>query len=61
MGRSVAIANVVGRGGRRMSSRFQATVEGGPELAAALTRLDAAVRVKASQGRAPRGRRSVGG
>jgi hypothetical protein len=32
-----------------MSSRFQATLEGGPELGAALARLDDAVRVKESK------------
>jgi HK97 gp10 family phage protein len=49
MARSVRITNVVGRRGRVMATRFQATLEGGPELAAALTRLDEAVRVKASK------------
>lgn len=49
MSRAVRITNVVGRRGRVMATRFQATLEGGAELAAALTRLDDAVRVKASK------------
>jgi HK97 gp10 family phage protein len=49
MTRSVRISNAIGRRGRVMSTRFQATIEGGPELAAVLTRLDDAVRVKASK------------
>jgi len=49
MARAVRITNVVGRRGRVMSTRFQATLEGGPELAAALAKLDDAVRVKASK------------
>jgi hypothetical protein len=49
MTRGVSIANVVGRRGRVMATRFWAIVEGGPELAATLTRLDDAVRVKASK------------
>jgi HK97 gp10 family phage protein len=46
---ALRIANVVGRGGRVLESRFQATLEGGPELAAALARLDEAVRVRAAK------------
>jgi HK97 gp10 family phage protein len=49
MTRAVRIANVIGRRGRVLSTRFQATLEGGPELAEALARLDEAVRVKASK------------
>jgi HK97 gp10 family phage protein len=49
MSRAVRITNVVGRRGRVLATRFQATLEGGPELAAALARLDDAVRVKASK------------
>lgn len=49
MSRTVRVTNVVGRRGRVMSTRFQATLEGGPELAAALAKLDDAVRVKASK------------
>ena len=49
MSGAVRISNVVGRRGRVLSTRFQATLEGGPELAAALTRLDDAVRVRASR------------
>lgn len=49
MSRAVRITNVIGRRGRVMATRFQATLEGGPELAAALARLDDAVRVKASK------------
>jgi HK97 gp10 family phage protein len=49
MSRAVRIGNVIGRRGRVMSTRFQATLEGGPELAAALTRLDDAVRVRGSK------------
>jgi HK97 gp10 family phage protein len=49
MGRTVRISNVIGRRGRVMSTKFQATLEGGPELAAALARLDDAVRVQASK------------
>jgi HK97 gp10 family phage protein len=40
---------VVGRRGRVLSTRFAATIEGGPELATALARLDDAVRVRASK------------
>jgi HK97 gp10 family phage protein len=50
MTRSVRITNVVGRRGRVMATRFQATLEGGPDLASALTRLDDAVRAKAPKG-----------
>ena len=49
MARAVRITNVVGRRGRVMATKFQATLEGGPELAAALAKLDDAVRVKASK------------
>jgi HK97 gp10 family phage protein len=49
MTRAVRITNVIGRRGRVLSTRFQATLEGGPELAAALARLGDAVRVKASK------------
>jgi hypothetical protein len=48
MTRAGRIAAVIGRRGRVLSSRSQATLEGGPELAA-LARLDDAVRVKASK------------
>lgn len=49
MTRAVRISNVIGRRGKVLSTRFQATLEGGPELAAALARLDDAVRVKAAK------------
>ena len=49
MTRAVRITNVVGRKGRVLATRFQATLEGGPELAAALARLDDAVRVRAAK------------
>ena len=49
MSGAVRITNVIGRRGRVLATRFQATLEGGPELAAALARLDDAVRVKASK------------
>jgi HK97 gp10 family phage protein len=49
MGRAVSITNVIGRGGRVAQTKFQATLEGGPELARQLARLDDAVRVKASK------------
>lgn len=45
----IRIANVIGRGGRSMQSRFGATLEGGPELAGKLAQLDEAVRVRASK------------
>jgi HK97 gp10 family phage protein len=46
---AVRISNVIGRRGRVLSTRFAASVEGGPELAAALARLDDAVRVRAAK------------
>lgn len=46
---AIRITNVVGRGGRVLATRFQATLEGGPELARALARLDEAVRVRAAK------------
>ena len=49
MARTACITNVVGRGGRVAQTRFVATLEGGPELARQLARLDDAVRVKASK------------
>jgi HK97 gp10 family phage protein len=49
MSGAVRITNVIGRRGQVLSSRLQATIEGGPELAAALARLDDVVRVKASK------------
>ncbi len=49
MARSVRITNVTGRRGRVLATRFRATLEGGPELAAALAKLDDTVRVKASK------------
>ena len=49
MSGAVRVTNVIGRRGRVLATRFQATLEGGPELAAALARLDDAVRVKASR------------
>lgn len=45
----VRITNVIGRRGRVMATGCQVTLEGGPELAVALTRLDDAVRIKAAQ------------
>jgi HK97 gp10 family phage protein len=48
--RGVCITNVAGRRNQVARTRFQATVEGGAKLARALTRLDDAVRVKASKG-----------
>ncbi|MCL4294043.1 MAG: hypothetical protein KJ056_13650 [Acidimicrobiia bacterium] len=49
MAGGVRIANAVGRRGRVLASRFDATLEGGPDLARALARLDDAVRVKAAK------------
>lgn len=48
MAGTIRISNVVERRGRVAQTKFQATLEGGPELAAALTRLDDAVRVRAA-------------
>jgi hypothetical protein len=47
MTRGVRITNVIGRRGRVLATEFQATLEGCPELAQALARLDDTVRVKA--------------
>lgn len=49
MSGAVRIGNVIGRRGRVLATRFAATIEGGPELAAALARLDDAVRVRAAK------------
>lgn len=49
MAGAIRITNVVGRRGRVAQTRFWATLEGGPELARQLARLDDAVRVKASK------------
>lgn len=49
MTRAVRITNVMGRRGGAMATKFRATLEGGPELVAALAKLDDAVRVKASK------------
>jgi HK97 gp10 family phage protein len=49
MTRAVRISNVTGRRGTVLATRFGATLEGGPELAAALARLDDAVRVRAAK------------
>ena len=49
MSGAIRITNAIGRRGRVLSTRFQATLEGGPALAAALARLDDAVRVKAAK------------
>jgi HK97 gp10 family phage protein len=46
---AVRISNVIGRRGRVLATRFAASIEGGPELAAALARLDDAVRVRAAK------------
>lgn len=49
MSGTVRITNVIGRRGRVLSARFQATIEGGPALAAGIACLDDAVRVKVSK------------
>lgn len=49
MAGAVRITNAVGRRGRVLASRFEATLEGGPELARALARLDDSVRAKAAK------------
>lgn len=49
MTRRVRITNVIGRRGRVMATKSQATLEGGRELAAALAKLGDAIRIKASK------------